>query len=102
MRLPDFSKDIDLGPGESFTGVWENVDQDDCVPSPGRCLPESGVIPDGLGSTNDCGTGSREPSPGYEGVLSGRNAWCAIRNGHEVPPYQNGTQLQLRDCDDDI
>ena len=48
------------------------------------------------------GTRSGEPSPGCEGVLSGRDAWYPIRNEHEVPPYQNGTRLQLRDCDDDM
>ena len=56
---------------------------DDCVLNPGRYLPESGVIPDGPGSTNDCGTGSGEPSPGCEGVLSGRDAWYAIKNENE-------------------
>ena len=28
----------------------------DCVLNPGRYLPESGVIPHGPGSANDCGT----------------------------------------------
>ena len=59
-------------------------------------------MPDVPGSTNDCGTGSGEPSPMGEGVLSGRDAWHAIKNEQERPPYQNKTRLQLRDCDDDM
>ena len=92
--------------GESFPGSRSMLVRplllDDCVLNPGRYLPESGVIPDGTGSTNDCGTGSGEPSPGCEGVLSGRDAWYAIKNEHEGPPYHSGTRLQLRDCDDDM
>ena len=75
LGLPDFSPDIDPGPGVSFPRsgsiLIRPVILDDCVPNPGRYLPESG-----------------EPSSRCEGVLSGRDAWNAIKNEHEGPPCQ--------------
>ena len=61
---------------------------DDCVLDPRRYLPESGVIPEGLGSANDCGAGSGKPFLRYGGVLSGRDSWNAIENEHEGPPCE--------------
>ena len=86
LGLPDFLADIELGPRESFprsrSMLVRPVILDDCVLNPGRYLPEFGVIPDGPGSANDCGTGSGEPSPGCAGVLPEWNALNAIENKH--------------------
>ena len=62
LGLPDFSVDIDPGPGESFPRSGSMLVRP-------VILDESGVIPNGPGSANDCGTGSGEPSPRCEGVL---------------------------------
>ena len=97
LHLPDFSGDIEPGPGESFlrsrSMLVRPVILDDCVPIPGRYLPESGVIPDGPGYANDCGTGSGEPTTRCAGVLSGWDAWNAIENEHEGPPCQYASWL---------
>ena len=74
---------------------------DACAVDPGRSLPESGSIPDGLGSADDCGAGSWKPFPKYGGVLSGRDLWNAIVNEHEGPPYEYRARLRIIDDDMD-
>ena len=101
LGLLDFSADIDPGSVESFprsgSMFTRPVILDACAPDPRRSLTESGGIPDGLGSANDCGAGSRKPFPKYGGVLSGRDSWNAIENEHEGPPYEYEARLRILD-----
>ena len=106
LGLTDFSADIDPGPRESFrrsgSMLTRPVILDVCAADPARSLPESGGIPDELGSADDCGAGSGKPFPKYGWVLSGQVSWNAIENEHEGPPYEYGARLRKLDCDDDM
>ena len=106
LGLLDFSADIDPGPGIFFPGPGSMstrpVILDACAPDPGRSLPESGGMPDGLGSADDYGLGSGQPFPKYGGVLSGRDSWNAIENEHEGHPYDYAAPLRILDCNDDM
>ena len=105
LKLLDFSSDIDPGPREFFPGsesmLVRPVILDNCVLDRVRYLPESGVVPDGLGSASDCGAGSGKPFPRYGGVLSARDSWNAIENEHEGPSCEYGARLRILDCGDD-
>ena len=101
LGLPDFSSDIDPGPGEPFPGfgsilAWP-IFLLALALSPRRSLPESGGVPDRPGSADDLASGSGKPFPGYGGALLIWDSLDAIEHKAEAFPRESGAGLRLFD-----
>ena len=99
FRLPDFSSDIDPGPGEPFPGsrcisagpVFMNT----LEPGPGMPSPESGDIPDQPSFIDKLDTRSGKSFPRYGGALWVQDLFGDSEDDPKALLQESGARLHV-------